>query len=114
MGKEGINLTQINLQVMREGKYLNYEQRQEMLKPVSEKEIYDALHDMEESKSPGIDGYSAKFFKSCWQIVKEDLISTIRYWFRTNTMSKGFNSTLVTLIPKFLDAKHLKDYRPIA
>ncbi|XP_058732785.1 uncharacterized protein LOC131604357 [Vicia villosa] len=114
MGKEGRSLSQINLQVMREGNCLNNEQRQDIIKSISEKEIFDALHDMGDSKSPGMDGYSAKFFKSCWSIVKEDLICTIRYWFRTNTMFKGFNSTLVTLIPKFPEAKQLKDYRTIA
>ncbi|XP_058746716.1 uncharacterized protein LOC131619658 [Vicia villosa] len=64
--------------------------------------------------SSSLDGYSPEFFKSCWKIMKEDLICTIRYWFRTNTMFKGFNNNLVTLTPKFPEAKKLKDYRPIS
>ncbi|XP_058776142.1 uncharacterized protein LOC131650449 [Vicia villosa] len=79
MGKDDRILNQINLQTMREGKCLNSDQRRDLIKQVSEKEIKDALFEMGDNKSPGIDGYSAKFFKSCWSVIKEDLIRTIRY-----------------------------------
>lgn len=114
MGKENREMKHIDICAMREGKQVNEQQRQELTEPIQEIEIFNALHDIGDLKAPGLDGYNAKFFKHCWDIVKPDLSNTIKYWFRTSTMFKGFNSTIVTLIPKTPAAKYIKDYRPIA
>ncbi|XP_058767357.1 uncharacterized protein LOC131641049 [Vicia villosa] len=71
------------------------EKRQTLIQPIQEKEIFDALHDIGDTKALGMDGYNAKNFKSYWDTMKQDVISAVCYWFKYNTMSKGFNSTLV-------------------
>ncbi|GJX90807.1 RNA-directed DNA polymerase, eukaryota, reverse transcriptase zinc-binding domain protein [Tanacetum coccineum] len=57
-----------------------------MVNSVNEKEIKEALFDIDDQKAPGSDGFSAKFFKSDWDIIGNEL----------NTPNKVF------------------DYRPIA
>ncbi|CAI8601339.1 unnamed protein product [Vicia faba] len=109
MGNEDRCLQHVDLSVVREGPQLSYNQRKNLIAPIQEKEIYEALHDVGDSKAPGVDGYSAKLFKTCWNIVKQDLVKAICYWFKHNTMYKAFNGTLVTLHPKSADAKYLKD-----
>ncbi|XP_058756821.1 uncharacterized protein LOC131630043 [Vicia villosa] len=114
MGNEDMTLNPINIRVMREGPQLSTAQRQSLMQPISEKEILEDLHDIGDAKAPGLYGYSAKNFKSCWNIVKNDVVNTINYWFRHKSGSKAFNNTLVTLLPKKANTKDLKDYRPIA
>ncbi|XP_071740088.1 uncharacterized protein [Rutidosis leptorrhynchoides] len=78
-----------------------------------EKEIWDALNDCENSKAPGPDGFNMKFFKKHWDLIKNDLINDLD-WFWTNTeISKGCNASFFTLIPKKPNPIGLNEYRPI-
>lgn len=73
-----------------------------------------ALQGIGDLKSPDLDGYNAKNFKSCWGIVKNDVIDAVKEFFENDRLFLPFNRTLVTLIPKSEDAKSVRDYRPIA
>lgn len=73
-----------------------------------------ALQGIGDLKSPDLDGYNANFFKSCWGIVKNDVIDAVKEFFENDRLFLPFNRTLVTLIPKSEDAKSVRDYRPIA
>ncbi|GJW07257.1 RNA-directed DNA polymerase, eukaryota, reverse transcriptase zinc-binding domain protein, partial [Tanacetum coccineum] len=48
------------------------EDAQRMIMNVSEEEIKDALFDICDNKAPGPDGYSAKFYKSAWSVIKNE------------------------------------------
>ena len=41
----------------------------------SEKEIHDALMQMEKNKAPGPGGFPAEFYQCFWKILKHDLIN---------------------------------------
>ena len=41
---------------------------------VTEKEVKDAMFDIEDSKAPRPDGFTSKFFKSGWNIVGNDVV----------------------------------------
>ena len=45
-----------------------------LVKPFSEKEIVDVIWAMEQDKDLGPDGFSIHFYKSCWKIIKSDLL----------------------------------------
>lgn len=70
---------------------------------------------MPPDRAPGPDGYTGRFYKACWQIIKLDFMAAII------TLQQGdsrklwkINSAYLTLIPKKADALHAKDYRPIS
>ena len=90
------------------------EQRQFLVAPVSDQEILKALNGIGDLKSPGIDGYGAKFFKSSWDTIKDDINNAVYDFFNNDRLLKAFNCTIVTLIPKHEKAVSVKDYRPIA
>ncbi|XP_058725453.1 uncharacterized protein LOC131596725 [Vicia villosa] len=56
MGNEDRTLNQIDIRVMREGPQLSTAQRQLLMQPISDKEIFEALHDIGDAKAPGLDG----------------------------------------------------------
>jgi hypothetical protein len=52
-------------------------------------------------KAPGPDGFTGAFFKSCWEIIKDDIMAVVNSLFAMN--SQGFqllNSANIVLLPK--------------
>ncbi|GJW64567.1 RNA-directed DNA polymerase, eukaryota, reverse transcriptase zinc-binding domain protein [Tanacetum coccineum] len=90
------------------------EDAQRMIMNVSEEEIKDALFDICDNKAPGPDGYSAKFYKSAWSVIKNEVCDAIMEFFRTGRMLGEVNATLITLVPKSKTPQKVSDYRPIS
>ncbi|CAK8579658.1 unnamed protein product [Lathyrus sativus] len=114
MGKQAESTQAIDIVAMREGYQIDTDQADMLTGPVTEKEIVAALHSIGDLKSPGIDGYGAKFFKESWQIVGRDVIAAVREFFEHDQIFLAVNCTLIRLIPKHEEAKIIKEYRPIA
>jgi hypothetical protein len=69
--------------------------------PFSEEEIKHAVHQMPSDKASGPDGYSGIFFKSCWDIIKEDVIKATNAFYSLQVGNLDIlNSANVVLIPK--------------
>ncbi|GJZ37313.1 hypothetical protein Tco_0583504 [Tanacetum coccineum] len=51
----------------------------DMIRPVSNKEVKEAMFLMGNDKSIGLDGYTASFFKSAWDIVGSDVTRAVSY-----------------------------------
>ncbi|XP_026454012.1 uncharacterized protein LOC113355377 [Papaver somniferum] len=65
-----------------------------------EEEIKAAIFDMDPDSAPGPDGFSGIFFRSCWNIIKNDLVATIKFCWRRRFIPKGMNSSFLFLLPK--------------
>lgn len=65
----------------------------------SEKEILDAMFQIETLKSPGPDGFLPRFFQRHWSVLKEDIINSVKLFFATRVMSNGLKSTTSVLTP---------------
>ena len=39
----------------------------------TEKEVYEAILQMEHNKSPGPDGFPAEFYQNFWNVIRSDL-----------------------------------------
>jgi len=66
-------------------------------------------------RAPGPDGFTGRFYKSCWPIIKADFMAAIISLQQGDTRKlKLLNSAFLTLIPKKADAVEAKDYRPIS
>jgi hypothetical protein len=44
----------------------------------TEKEVHEAIKALPSDKAPRPDGFMGLFFKSCWLIIKEDLMKVIK------------------------------------
>lgn len=77
-------------------------------------EISNALKEMDNAKSPGPDGFSAKYMKSMWKFLQNDFNSILASFHENGTLSKGINSSFIALVPKITNLIHLSDFRLIS
>ena len=79
-------------------------------------EIKIAIENMENDKSPGIDGIPAEFYKEFYTILKKDLQDIFnKVLFNLKTTPKTRNQAIITLIPKQTEKlDELKYWRPIS
>ncbi|CAI8614647.1 unnamed protein product [Vicia faba] len=81
MGTTYNNMMGVDIVSMRIGKQLNKEQITTLISKVCEKEVEIALRSIGDLTAPGIDGYGSKLFKHSWNMVKDDVINTVRNFF---------------------------------
>ncbi|CAH1421913.1 unnamed protein product [Lactuca virosa] len=86
----------------------------DMIRVITDKEIREAMFDIDDLKAPGTDGYSSKFYKAAWSIVGNDVCRAVREFFWSGKLLKEVNSTRIILVPKVDAPKEVTDYRPIA
>ena len=69
---------------------------------------------MDPNKAPSLDGFTARFLKSCWKIIKKDLLKMVRKSQNCNKIGGSTNSTFLALIPKEKGATSFDRFRPIS
>ena len=83
--------------------------------PFSEEEIWKTISSLPSDKAPGPDGFTGKFYKTCWQIIKVDILTAVSaVWSRKMRNFEQLNSAYITVLPKKEDATNIKDFRPIS
>jgi len=85
-----------------------------LIKPITDKEIHDAVFQMDPYKAPGSDGFGASFYQDHWAIIKDPLCVAIKDFFRSGKLLKEVNHTLITLIPKVANPVSTAHFRPIS
>lgn len=40
------------------------------------------------------------FFKACWEVIKEDVMKSVDYFYNKGFLDKESNTTFISLIPK--------------
>ncbi|GJX93509.1 RNA-directed DNA polymerase, eukaryota [Tanacetum coccineum] len=88
--------------------------RQKIEGDVTNDEIKKAVWDCGTDKAPGPDGFTFGFFRRYWDLIMVDVTNAVRYFFTHCDIPKGCNSSFITLIPKNLNSKLVKDFRPIS
>ena len=68
----------------------------------SPKEIKETLFQMQDLKTPSLDGFPVLFYKEFWPIVGEAVIQAVVSFFIDGSLPKEANSSLIVLIPKNL------------
>jgi len=53
--------------------------------PVTQDEIKETINSMPSDKAPGPDGFTCAFFKTCWEIIKEDVTEAMNSMFMLNS-----------------------------
>lgn len=85
-----------------------------LTRTVTEEEIRDVVSKMPSNKSPGPYGFTTEFFKSSWSIIAKDFTIAVQSFFSKGFLPKGFNATILELIPKKDSAQEMRDYKPIS
>lgn len=69
---------------------------------------------MDPDKSPGSDGFGAKFYQAYWETVGNDICIAIKSFFDHSSLPLSINHTLITLIPKIDNPENPSHFRPIS
>ncbi|KAL5128072.1 Transposon TX1 uncharacterized protein [Glycine soja] len=70
--------------------------------PFTEVEIKEVMWDCDGNKSLGLDGYTFKFIKHFWDILKGDFCMVLREFHANGKIPRGTNASFIALIPKKL------------
>lgn len=85
-----------------------------MVRPITKDEIKATMFDIGEDKSPGSDGFTSAFFKSCWDNIGEEVCDAIFEFFASGYMLKELNNTVISLLAKVTTSSKITDYRHIS
>lgn len=93
---------------------LDVTDREELTRPFLEEEIKQVIWNSEGVKSPGPDGFGMEFYRSCWDIIKADLLRVFSDFHANGKLVKGCNTSYIVLIPKKEGVSLLNHFRPIS
>ena len=82
--------------------------------PFTEEEVNEVVNELRVDKSPGPDGFNNDFFKSCWDIIKGDVLKLIADFHAGQLSMESINTSYITLIPKSGTPPTANDFRPIS
>jgi hypothetical protein len=80
----------------------------------TEEEILDALASLGSTKAPGPDGFTTLFFKKYWDIVREDVLQCIWFFFKSNFLQRIQNHSFIALVPKLSGSHTAHQFKPIS
>jgi hypothetical protein len=77
--------------------------------------VWNTIKILPSDKAPGPDGFTGRFYKACWPIIKEDIMAAVSAVWNRNFANFGtLNSAYITLLPKKDGADQPKDFQPIS
>ncbi|WOL11053.1 hypothetical protein Cni_G19814 [Canna indica] len=88
--------------------------KENIIKPFTKEKLWSTVKTMANGKSPGVDGFTAEFYKSYWPIIEQDFFDCITNFQNTSYLPFSWNQTVLTFIPKVSNPSRVKDYRPIS
>lgn len=89
-------------------------QQQAMTVRPSAEEISSVLLKINPNKSSGPDGFTSGFFKAVWPILGLEVTNAITHFFSTGFLPSSANATILCLVPKFIGASAISDFKPIS
>ncbi|CAN1171980.1 LINE-1 retrotransposable element ORF2 protein [Linum perenne] len=86
----------------------------DLIKPVTAREIRTALFSLGADKSPGPDGFTVHFYRNSWDLIGHEVTAAVQKFYDNCELPYQVNATIITLIPKVLNADEFKNFRPIS
>nr|GEZ31567.1 RNA-directed DNA polymerase, eukaryota, reverse transcriptase zinc-binding domain protein [Tanacetum cinerariifolium]GFC10665.1 RNA-directed DNA polymerase, eukaryota, reverse transcriptase zinc-binding domain protein [Tanacetum cinerariifolium] len=90
------------------------EEADKMCRDVTVVEVKNAMFVIEDSKAPGPDIYTTRFYKSAWTVIGKDICKVVLDFFVNGKLLVNVNSTLISLVPKVQIPNRVSEFRPIA
>ena len=88
---------------------------QELEGEITYTELTSALRNMNNNKSPGLDGFTVEFFKFFWADIGQFTLRSLNFGYRTGWLSITQKQGIITCIPKPNKPRiNLKNWRPIS
>lgn len=82
--------------------------------PFTMAEVWAAIVASLAEKAPGPDGFTCQFFRSCWHIIKDEIMAVFqKFYHMAGENFSDINTALIALLPKHSDASEIGHYRPI-
>ncbi|XP_022891948.1 uncharacterized protein LOC111406808 [Olea europaea var. sylvestris] len=104
----------IEVDIVKNGPLLMEEHASSLIREISYKEIKEALFSIGDEKSSRPDGYTSCFFKKAWNIVGCEFKKAIKDFFKSSSLLKQTNHTVIAMVPKTNYSFSVGGYRPIA
>jgi hypothetical protein len=92
---------------------ISVEENEILTAAFTEKEVWEAVDQMERNKAPGPDGFPAEFYQRFWRILKLDLMALFHQLYERSLPLFKLNFGVITLLPKKENAVQIQQYRPI-
>nr|GFB90919.1 RNA-directed DNA polymerase, eukaryota, reverse transcriptase zinc-binding domain protein [Tanacetum cinerariifolium] len=86
-----------------------HDQKRDLEGEVTNDEIKKAVWDCGTDKAPGPDGFTFGFYRKFWYLIDNDVCDAVRFFFKSDNIPNGCNSSFIALIPKIPDANMVKD-----
>jgi hypothetical protein len=94
---------------------LDEDDKDRMEQPITPDELSNALSELNNNKSPGIDGLPPEFYKLFWKNIKVVVCQSILHGIHTGKMSIDQRRAVLTLLPKKdKDHRFIKNWRPLS
>ena len=77
-------------------------------------ECEQAVKQLKQNKSPGLDGISAEFYQTFWPIISQTLVEAFNEGYVKQELSYSQRTSLLSLIYKKGDPTNLENWRPIS
>ncbi len=93
---------------------LNERDKKMLEKDITIGDLYFALKDCKNDKTPGCDGLPVEFYKMFWPLIKDVLHDAITYAYKKQSLHISARRGIISLIPKKdKDLNYIKNWRPL-
>ncbi|XP_074313971.1 uncharacterized protein LOC141649174 [Silene latifolia] len=89
------NTKKVRVGIVRTGKICTDQHSQMLMSPCTPEEVKNIIFQIPNDKAPGPDGYSSKFFKDSWDIIRHDVTEAVMDFFQSGCLLKQLNATLI-------------------
>lgn len=77
-------------------------------------EIRSVVNSLNSQKALSLDSCNGQFYKSCWEIISQDVVDMVQSFFNGKQNLHEINKTLIIPIPKHAAAQDVSNFQPIS
>lgn len=94
-------------------RFVNDDEVEELIAPVTVLELEGTLKWFKKDKSPGPDGWTIEFYLAFYELLGNDLLKVVEECRISGSIYNAVNTTFIALIPKTDSPSSFNDFRPI-
>ena len=87
---------------------------QELLKPLTQEEVTEAVKQLPAGKAPSVDSIPAEFYQAMWADIDLDIFNFVSESITQARIAAELNVSKIALLPKSEDRSKIQNFRPIS